>query len=178
MTPRLGGPLPTGDAKADAVRRLFDTISPRYDLVNRVMTFGMDAGWRRRTVRELRLPVRDGGADGAVCGFALRNVVSLPALFAELRRVVRTGGRIALLDASRPDNRVLRAGHGLYFEHAVPLIGALLSNGAAYAYLPRSMAYLPPPEEMLGMLREAGYPDARRFQLSGGLTQLLVGTRS
>jgi demethylmenaquinone methyltransferase/2-methoxy-6-polyprenyl-1,4-benzoquinol methylase len=233
VTARRGDPtLPTGDEKAEAVRRLFDTISPRYDLVNRVMSFGMDAGWRRRTVRELRLPgralvldlacgtgdlctelqargyrtvgfdfshgmlaaattqsplveadvlrlpVRDAGADGAVCGFALRNVVSLPDLFAELRRVVRTGGRIALLDASRPDNPVLRAGHGLYFEHAVPLIGALLSNGAAYAYLPRSMAYLPPPEEMLGMLREAGFPDTRRLQLSGGLTQLLVGTRS
>jgi demethylmenaquinone methyltransferase/2-methoxy-6-polyprenyl-1,4-benzoquinol methylase len=233
VTPRRGDPsLPTGDEKADVVRRLFDTISPRYDLVNRVMTFGMDAGWRRRTVRELRLsgrslvldlacgtgdfctelvtrgyravgfdfsrgmlavartpaplveadvlrlPIRDGAADGAVCGFALRNVVSLPALFAELGRVVRTGGRIALLDASRPDNPVLRAGHGVYFERAVPLIGALLSNGAAYAYLPRSMAYLPPPGEMLHMLHEAGFPDARRLQLSGGLTQLLVGTRS
>ena len=48
--------LPTGDEKARTVRRLFDTIAPRYDLVNRVMTFGMDVGWRRRAVRELRLP--------------------------------------------------------------------------------------------------------------------------
>jgi demethylmenaquinone methyltransferase / 2-methoxy-6-polyprenyl-1,4-benzoquinol methylase len=233
VSPRRGDlPLPTGEEKFGAVRQLFDTISPRYDLVNRVMTFGMDSGWRRRTVRELRLPgrslvldlacgtgdlctelaargyravgfdfshgmlmaatttaplveadvlrvpVRDGGADGAVCGFALRNVVSLVGFFSELSRVVRSGGRIALLEASRPDNRVLRVGHGLYFDHAVPLIGALLSNGAAYAYLPRSMAYLPPPADMLAMLREAGFPDARRFQLSGGLTQLLVGTRS
>ena len=48
--------LPQGEEKATAVRGLFDAISPRYDLVNRVMTFGMDVGWRRRTVRELRLP--------------------------------------------------------------------------------------------------------------------------
>ena len=59
MTARGRPPLPQGEVKARAVRGLFDTVSPRYDLVNRVMTFGMDVGWRRRAVRELRLP---GGA--------------------------------------------------------------------------------------------------------------------
>jgi demethylmenaquinone methyltransferase / 2-methoxy-6-polyprenyl-1,4-benzoquinol methylase len=228
----VSAPLPAGEDKAVVVQSLFDRISPRYDLVNRVMTFGMDAGWRRRTVRELRLPagsrvldlacgtgdlcrelaragylpvgfdfaagmlaqartdaplvqadilrlpVRDGAADGITCGFALRNVVSLPALFAELGRVVRPGGAIALLDASRPDNAVLRAGHRVYFEHVVPLIGGLLSDRDAYAYLPRSMAYLPEPAEMLTMLRAAGFPAARRLPLSGGITQLLVGVRA
>jgi demethylmenaquinone methyltransferase/2-methoxy-6-polyprenyl-1,4-benzoquinol methylase len=228
----VSAPLPKGEDKAVVVRSLFDRISPRYDLVNRVMTVGMDAGWRRRTVRELRLPpgsrvldlacgtgdlcreltragylpvgfdfaagmlaqarteaplvqadilrlpVRDVGADGITCGFALRNVVSLPALFAELGRVVRPGGAIALLDASRPDNAVLRAGHRVYFEHVVPLIGGLLSDRDAYAYLPRSMAYLPEPAEMLAMLRAAGFPAARRLPLSGGITQLFVGVRA
>ena len=223
--------LPQGEDKRRTVRGLFDTISPRYDLVNRVMTFGMDVGWRRRAVRELRLPgralvldlacgtgdfcrelerrgyrpvgfdfshgmlanartdaplveadvlrlpVRDAAADGVTCGFALRNVVSLDTLFHELARVVRSQGRVALLDASTPDNAVMRAGHRLYFNHAVPVIGGLLSNRSAYTYLPTSMAYLPPPQEMLQMLRDAGFPDARRLQLSGGLTQLLVGTR-
>lgn len=225
-------PLPEGDEKHRAVRSLFDTIAGRYDLVNRVMTFGMDAGWRRRAVRELRLPggalvldlacgtgdlcrelqhngyravgfdfshgmltaattsaplveadvlrmpLRDGAADGVTCGFALRNVVDLKAFFAELGRVVRPAGRIALLDASEPDNRVMRAGHGVYLRHVVPRIGGLLSDGDAYAYLPRSMAYLPSPTEMLAALRDAGFPDAERHQLSGGITQLLVGTRS
>jgi len=224
--------LPQGEEKARSVRDLFDTISPRYDLVNRVMTFRMDVGWRRRAVRALRLPpgarvldlacgtgdlsvelgragylpigfdfsfgmlanartaaplvqadilrlpVRDAGTDGATCGFALRNVVSLEALFAELGRVVRPGGAVALLDASRPDNAVLRAGHAVYFERVVPMIGGLLSDRDAYAYLPRSMAYLPPPGEMLRMLRASGFPSARRLQLSGGLTQLFVGTRA
>src|SRR5215212_5503607 len=55
---RTPAPLPQGEEKARVVRHLFDTISPRYDLVNRVMTLGMDGGWRRRTVRELHLPGR------------------------------------------------------------------------------------------------------------------------
>jgi demethylmenaquinone methyltransferase/2-methoxy-6-polyprenyl-1,4-benzoquinol methylase len=124
------------------------------------------------------LPLRDGGADGVTCGFALRNVVDLGALFAELGRVVRGGGRIALLDASEPEGRVMRAGHGVYFRHVVPRIGGLLSKGAAYAYLPRSMAYLPAPREMVRMLAEAGFPDAERSPLSGGIAQLLIGTRA
>lgn len=231
MRRRPAPTLPQGEDKARAVRRLFDTISPRYDLVNRVMTFGMDRGWRRRTVRELalptgslvfdlacgtgdlcrelgaaghravgfdfshgmlcaartdaplveadilRLPVRDGGADGATCGFALRNVVSLTDLFTELARVVRPGGRITLLETAEPDGRLLRLGHRTYFRRVVPAIGALLSNREAYSYLPRSTAYLPVPEELLSILRGAGFPDARRLRLSGGITQLLVATR-
>jgi demethylmenaquinone methyltransferase/2-methoxy-6-polyprenyl-1,4-benzoquinol methylase len=225
-------PLPEGEQKRRAVRSLFDSISSRYDLVNRVMTFGMDTGWRRRAVsmlrlpggalvvdlacgtgdlcRELqrngyraigfdfshgmlaaaatsaplveadvlRLPLRDAAVDGVTCGFALRNVVDLDAFFAELGRVVRPGGRIVLLDASEPDGRVMRAGHGIYFRHVVPRIGAILSDGDAYAYLPRSMAYLPAPAEMLAMLRDVGFLDAERFQLSAGITQLLTGTRA
>ena len=91
---------------------------------------------------------------------------------------MRPGGRIALLDVSEPDNRVVRAGNSLYFNRVVPMIGGALSDKDAYSYLPRSMAYLPSPEEMVRMLAEAGFPDTRRIQLSGGLTQLLVGTRA
>jgi demethylmenaquinone methyltransferase / 2-methoxy-6-polyprenyl-1,4-benzoquinol methylase len=223
--------LPQGEEKAHTVRRLFDTISPRYDLVNRVMTFGMDAGWRRRTVRELalppgslvfdlacgtgdlcrvlaaaghrpvgfdfshgmllaarthaplveadilRLPVRDASADGATCGFALRNVVSVGDLFAELARAVRPGGRVALLETAEPDRWLLRLGHRVYFRKIVPAIGGLLSDREAYSYLPRSTAYLPAPNELLSMVREAGFSDARRLSLGGGVTQLLVATR-
>ncbi len=223
--------LPEGEEKRAAVRDMFDAIAPRYDLVNRVMTFRLDVRWRKRAVRELglspgslvldlasgtgdlcidlaksglrpisvdlslgmlradrsgaprvqadvlRLPVRDGAVDGVTCGFALRNLVDLTAFFDELGRVVRPGGRIALLDVGVPKSRVIRWGHGIYFGKVVPRIGALLSDGAAYRYLPRSVAYLPPGERRVELLREAGFADARQILLSGGITQLLTGTR-
>src|SRR3954470_11926672 len=224
-------PLPEGDDKVRAVRSMFDAIAPRYDLVNRVMTFRMDVGWRRAAVRALqlsprdtvldlacgtgdlcrdvaaagygvvgmdlswgmlahartdaplaqadalRLPVANGAVDGAVCGFALRNFVALAPFFAELARALRPGGRIALLDVAEPANPVLRAGHSVYFGRVVPRIGGLLSDGPAYRYLPRSVAYLPPPAAMLDQLRDAGFTAVERRLLSGGITQLITGTR-
>jgi demethylmenaquinone methyltransferase/2-methoxy-6-polyprenyl-1,4-benzoquinol methylase len=92
--------------------------------------------------------VRDGSVDGAVCGFALRNLVDLGEFFTELARVVRPGGRIALLDVGVPTNRLVAAGNSVYFGRIVPRIGALLSDGSAYRYLPRSVSYLPPAGEL------------------------------
>jgi demethylmenaquinone methyltransferase/2-methoxy-6-polyprenyl-1,4-benzoquinol methylase len=224
--------LPQGEEKKRAVRDMFDAIAPRYDLVNRIMTFRLDVRWRRRTVRDLalaqgstvldlaagtgdlcidlreagltpisvdlsygmlaadrsgaprvqadilRLPVPDGSVDGVTCGFALRNLTDLGTFFDELARVVRPGGRIALLDVGVPRNKLIRFGNNIYFGKIVPRIGALLSDGAAYRYLPKSVAYLPEPGEMVAMLRRAGFGDASHHLLSGGLTQQLLGTRA
>ena len=119
----------------------------------------------------------DGVLDGVVCGFALRNFLGLPPVFAELARTVRRGGRIALLDVATPKNPVVRLGHGVYFGRVVPLIGGLLSDGSAYRYLPRSVAYLPPPATMLDQLRAAGFEAVERSLLTGGLSQLITATR-
>ncbi|MET0144994.1 MAG: ubiquinone/menaquinone biosynthesis methyltransferase [Ilumatobacteraceae bacterium] len=223
--------LPEGDDKREAVRDMFDAIAPRYDLVNRIMTFRLDVRWRRRAVRALalpagsrildlasgtgdlcvdlraaghhpvsmdlsfgmlqadrsgvpraqadilRLPVPDSSVDGVTCGFALRNLVDLGAFFDELGRVVRPGGRIALLDVGVPHNPLIRWGNGIYFGKVVPRIGAWLSDAAAYRYLPRSVAYLPTPDEMVAMLVRSGFADARHTDLSGGITQMLDATR-
>ncbi len=224
--------LPEGEAKVAAVRDMFDTIAPKYDRLNRIISFRLDVRWRKRAVRDLalatgstvldlasgtgdlcidlagagmhpismdlsfgmlsadrsgsprvqtdilRLPVPDASVDGVMCGFALRNLLDLPTFFEELGRVVKPGGRIALLDVSVPKNRLVRWGNGIYFGKIVPKIGAALSDGPAYAYLPKSVAYLPEPAQMLTSLREAGFTDATHEQLSGGLTQLMVATRS
>ena len=225
-------PLPEGDDKVRAVRSMFDSIAPRYDLVNRIMTFRMDVGWRRRTVRSLklapgahvvdlacgtgdlcdeltragyraigadlsfgmlaaahtnsplvqcdalRLPMPDASVDGATCGFALRNFVALEPFLASLARAVRADGRIALLEVATPSNALLRWGHRLYFGHVVPRIGALLSDASAYRYLPKSVAYLPETAELLDMVRAAGFSDVERRALSGGIAQLITGTRA
>ena len=223
--------LPQGDAKVKAVDEMFDAIAPRYDLLNRLLTFGMDVGWRRKAVRSLglrrgstvldvacgtgdlcrelakqgyrpvgvdrsagmlaaqrttaplvrgdalRLPFPANSVDGVVCGFALRNFASLKPFLAECARVLRPGGRVALLEVSEPDNAVLRWGHGVYFGRVVPLVGGLLSDRDAYRYLPKSVAYLPPPNRMVAMLSEAGFGAAARKPLSTGISQLLTGTR-
>ena len=125
----------------------------------------------------LRLPVPDAIADGVTCGFALRNLVALEPFAREVARVLRRGGRVALLETAEPPNAVVRWGHGIYFGKVVPRVGGWLSDPDAYRYLPRSVAYLPPPDELVELFRRAGFPDLRRTRLAGGIAQLLTGTR-
>jgi demethylmenaquinone methyltransferase / 2-methoxy-6-polyprenyl-1,4-benzoquinol methylase len=228
----LSGGLPEGEAKVRAVQDMFDAISPRYDLVNRIMTFRLDVRWRRIAVRSLglapgslivdlaagtgdlcndlerahyrpigmdlsfgmlshartpaplvqcdalQLPLADGAVDGVTCGFALRNFVELGGFFDEVARIVRPGGRIAFVDAAQPENPVLRFGHGIYFGKVVPAIGGLLSDRTAYSYLPKSLAYLPPPPVMIDRLQSAGFSGVQRRLLTGGAAHLLVATRA
>jgi demethylmenaquinone methyltransferase/2-methoxy-6-polyprenyl-1,4-benzoquinol methylase len=226
-----GAELPIGERKARAVEEMFDRIAPRYELVNRVMTFGLDAGWRRRAVRELhlepgarvvdlgcgtgdlcrvlgraglravgvdmaagmlakahtsaplvradalQLPLADATVDGAISGFALRNVVDIAACFREAARVIRPGGRVVFLEVSEPPSPLVRRAHAVYFQCVVPMVGGLLSDRRAYQYLPASTAYLPSPDELLQLLTAAGFARCRRVQLGAGAAQLLIGTR-
>ena len=126
----------------------------------------------------LALPVRDGGADGVVCGFALRNFVALQPFFAECARVLRPGGRFVAVDAAVPANRLARIGHDVWFRRMVPWIGGRLSGQAdAYRYLPASTAYLPDGPVLATMLRDAGFEDVERVTRMAGAVQLLSGTR-
>jgi demethylmenaquinone methyltransferase/2-methoxy-6-polyprenyl-1,4-benzoquinol methylase len=123
-------------------------------------------------------PLADATVDGAVSAFALRNFSELVAVIVELARVVRPGGRVALLDVAQPEGRLLKAGYSVWFNHAVPRIGGLLSDRAAYRYLPASVAYLPRYEELAGMLGDAGFSAMRRDLLTGGVVQVITATRS
>lgn len=251
--------LPTGAEKVAAVDEMFDAIAPGYDVANRVISLGLDVGWRRRTVRSLGLPAgslvldlacgtgdlclelrrhglgavgldrsagmlaaartrvggpapdrgapspsrgrpaplvrgdglalpfRTGSLGGVVCGFALRNFAALPPALAECARVLRPGGRLALLEVGAPSQPLLRLGHRVWFGTVVPLVGGLVAArsgapraraAAAYRYLPASVAYLPRPPELLALIASAGFTAVERRPLSGGIAQLLIGTRT
>jgi demethylmenaquinone methyltransferase / 2-methoxy-6-polyprenyl-1,4-benzoquinol methylase len=123
------------------------------------------------------LPFPDGWASAVVSGFALRNFVSLPAVFSEIMRVLVPGGRMALLEVDSPRNAFVRWGHHLYFNHVVPVLGGLLSDSWAYSYLPRSVAYLPQPEVLQRIIETAGFHAVTRRQLSGGIAQLITAVK-
>ncbi|MGH9110674.1 MAG: ubiquinone/menaquinone biosynthesis methyltransferase [Acidimicrobiales bacterium] len=227
----MNAPLPTGEEKTARVRSMFDAIAPRYDLLNRLITLGLDQRWRRATVASLglpagslvvdlacgtgdlsvlasrrghrvvgtdlsagmlanrrrpgpavqcdaaALPVATGTCDGVLSGFALRNFTDLAACLGEAARVLRPGGRIAVLEVARPPGRLWRAAFHLWFDRVVPAIGGWLSDAEAYRYLPRSTAYLPEDPVLRRLFRDAGFSTVGRRLLHGGLSQILTATR-
>ena len=212
----------SGALRPDAVRGMFDRIAPVYDVMNRVMTAGLDRSWRRLAVeaviqpgdrvldaccgtgdlavaaeREggivtgldfsprmlerarrksetvtwiegdlLELPFEDGSFDAATVGFGVRNVADLEAGLAELQRVLRPGGRLAILEITQPRG-VLRPFFSLWFERIVPLLGKVLPGGKAYTYLPASVRRFPGAEELAALLERHGFTQVR-FRLMGG----------
>jgi demethylmenaquinone methyltransferase/2-methoxy-6-polyprenyl-1,4-benzoquinol methylase len=211
---------------------MFDAIASRYELVNKLMTLGLDSRWRRRAVTDLRLPpasvvldvaagtgdftrelarqghrgvatdlsfgmlhagramndsvqadastlpFRSGGFDGITCGYALRNFTDLATTFDEMARVLRPGGRISLLEVAEPRSGLFRAGFRVWFHKVVPFIGSLISDRAAYHYLPQSTAYLPASEEIVRMLNRSGFAAVNHRRVMGGLSQQFVATRT
>lgn len=123
------------------------------------------------------LPFGTASVDVVTCGFALRNFVSLEGVLREIARIVRPGGRIALVDVDRPAFGPLRAAHSLYFDRVVPFVGGLLSDRSAYRYLPKSTAYLPPPAAIRTLLSGAGFLELEREVLLLGSAQILTGVR-
>ena len=209
---------------------MFDRIAPVYDVMNRVMTAGLDGRWRRLTARSvaepgarvldaccgtgdlaiacaregasvtgldfsermlerarskataiewvvgdaLDLPFEDAAFDGATVGFGVRNVEDLERALRELRRVVRHGGRVGILEITRP--RGLAAPfYKLWFDGIVPLLGKLLPGGSAYTYLPASVRRFPGPEELAELMRDVGFADVRFRLLAGGIVALHTG---
>jgi demethylmenaquinone methyltransferase/2-methoxy-6-polyprenyl-1,4-benzoquinol methylase len=210
---------------------MFDRIAPVYDVMNRVMTAGLDQRWRRETVRAvvkpgdrvldaacgtgdlaviaaehgatvtgldfseqmlvrarrkapqlewlqgdvLALPFPDDTFDAATVGFGIRNVDDLQRGIDELRRVLKPGGRLAILEITRPRGP-LRVFYSLWFDRIVPLLGKVLPGGDAYTYLPASVKRFPGPDELAAKL--AGFDDVRYRLFAGGIVALHTGTKA
>ncbi|MFN8224537.1 MAG: bifunctional demethylmenaquinone methyltransferase/2-methoxy-6-polyprenyl-1,4-benzoquinol methylase UbiE [Gaiellales bacterium] len=220
----------SGTLAPDEVRGLFDRIAPVYDVMNRVMTAGLDQAWRRLAVESvvqpgdrvldaccgtgdlavaaareggvvtgldfsekmlararrkseaiewhqgdlLALPFADDSFDAATVGFGIRNVDDLEAGLRELARVLRPGGRVAVLEITQPRG-ALRPFFSLWFDRVVPLLGRILPGGAAYTYLPASVRRFPDAEALEGALVRNGFDDVRFRLLGGTIVALHVG---
>ena len=221
----------SGMLPAEGVRTMFDRIAPVYDVMNRLMTAGLDQRWRRLTVREtvsagdrvldaccgtgdlavaarragagdvvgldfsermlerarrkepavewvqgdlLALPFADGSFDAATVGFGVRNVADLERGLGELRRVLRPGGRVGILEITVPRGP-LRLFYRLWFDVLIPLAGKILPGGRAYTYLPASVRRFPGPEELAELMRAQGFGDVRFRRLAGGIVALHTG---
>jgi demethylmenaquinone methyltransferase/2-methoxy-6-polyprenyl-1,4-benzoquinol methylase len=217
----------SGQLAPDAVRRMFDRIAPVYDVMNHVMTAGLDRRWRRLTAQSvvrpgdavldaccgtgdlavaaaraggrvtgldfsaamlerarrkapelewlegdlLALPFGDASFDAATVGFGVRNVEDLPRAIAELRRVLRPGGRLGVLEITRPRG-LLAPFYKLWFDGVVPLLGKLLPGGSAYTYLPASVRRFPGPEELRELIDAAGFRGTQVRLFAGGIVAL------
>lgn len=126
----------------------------------------------------LRLPHPDGSFHGAIVGFGVRNFADLDAGLRELRRVLRPGARLVILELSTPAWAPLRKLYNLYFTRLLPWIGRRVSgHGTAYSYLPASVGVFPPPDELARKMEAAGLEDVRYARLMAGIAAIHVGAR-
>lgn len=230
--------------KAARVQRMFGAIARRYDLNNRLHSFGLDRAWRARAVREagvtpssdvldvacgtgdlslafaragarrvigadftpqmldlarekarrrgvsterlrfehgdaMNLAYSDASFDIVSIAFGLRNVSDPLRALMEFRRVLKPGGRLVVLEFSRPRNRLIRAGNDFYTRRVMPLTASLIARdrSGAYRYLPRSVETFPEGDDLLDLIRRAGFDSARAVRLTMGVCTISIGQR-
>jgi demethylmenaquinone methyltransferase/2-methoxy-6-polyprenyl-1,4-benzoquinol methylase len=237
-------PIGQAPGKRQHVEAMFDEIAPRYDLLNRVLSFGVDGWWRRRAVACLReglagrrpdrlldvatgtadlavealalgprevvgvdisagmldggreklrrrgldgrvslvqgdaadLPFEDDAFDGALVAFGVRNFEDLGAGLRGIRRVLRPGAPLVVLEFSHPTAFPVKQGYEAYSRHVLPRVGRAVSGSAeAYEYLPESVAAFPDGEAFLAAMHDAGYTSAVARPLTFGIVSLYRG---
>jgi demethylmenaquinone methyltransferase / 2-methoxy-6-polyprenyl-1,4-benzoquinol methylase len=126
----------------------------------------------------LDLPFADRSFDAATIAFGLRNLTSVETGFKELLRVLKPGGRVAVLEFSKPTIPVLRSLFRIYFTRVLPFFGGLISGSkSAYQYLPDSVSRFPDQRELAAIMNQAGFESIAFQNLSGGIAALHLGTR-
>lgn len=125
----------------------------------------------------LRLPFPDDAFEGATVGFGVRNLADLPRGLAEMRRVLKPGRRLVVLEFTVPPNRLMRAGYLFYFHRILPLVGRIVSGHPwAYTYLPESVKEFPGPAELGDLFRSVGFHDVGWRLLTGGIAAIHWGS--
>jgi demethylmenaquinone methyltransferase / 2-methoxy-6-polyprenyl-1,4-benzoquinol methylase len=171
----LDGACGTGDLALADLRAGADSVtgldfSPR--MLERARRKAPELDWVEGDL--LALPFENGVFDSATVGFGVRNVAQLEPALAELRRVLRPGGRLAILEITRPRGP-LRPFFSLWFDRIVPLLGRVLPGGAAYSYLPASVARFPVAEDLAALLGRAGFEPVEFRLLAGSIIALHTG---
>lgn len=235
---------PAVDKSGTKVRGMFAEIAPRYDLVNRLLSGGIDVWWRHVTVSrapppragamldcctgtgDLALayaakaapgvrivasdfcrPMLDRGAEkSAAAGravewieadamalpfetaefdlvtvaFGLRNIADTARGLAEMARVLKPGGRLAILEFSLPTSRLVRGFYLWYFRRVLPWVGNTVAPNAsdAYTYLNKSVEEFPSGERLAALVRQAGFDKVEQVPLTFGIATLSIATRS
>ncbi len=225
------------------VRRMFDGVAQRYDLLNHLLSLNIDRSWRRRTVRRLRpelarpgvrvldlccgtgdllfalesecrtavlgcdfshpmlvlarqkaarrgavahfmeadalrLPLPDASLDLVTTAFGFRNLANYRHGLAEIARVLRPGGVVAILEFSQPPHPLVSAFYNFYSRRLLPAIGGAVSGSReAYTYLPESVRRFPGAEELAGDMQRAGFEHVRFTRMTAGIVALHLGTR-
>jgi demethylmenaquinone methyltransferase/2-methoxy-6-polyprenyl-1,4-benzoquinol methylase len=163
----------TGDLAIAARTRGADVVGLDFSeaMLERARAKSREIEWVRGDV--LALPFDDASFDAVTVGFGVRNVDDLEAGLRELRRVLRPGGRVGILEITRPRG-ALASFYRLWFDRVVPALGRVLPGGAAYTYLPASVRRFPGPEELAALLEDAGFAAVRFRLFAGGIVALHV----
>jgi len=229
--------------KGEKIQQMFGAIAPRYDFLNRLLSFGIDRRWRKKAVRLLKyregsrildvatgtgdvaleiarstpasvritgadfckemvdlgelkvaasqyagridlkvapcedLPFADNTFDSITIAFGIRNVVDRKLGLAEMWRVLRSGGRMIILEFSTPKSRLFRQLYYFYFRRLLPIVGGLFSRYNAYKYLPDSVLEFPTHEEFSNLMSEAGFRNIHIHELTFGIATIYVGEK-